>query len=123
MLISQLEAVEMGIGQWGSVAAIVIGVCILMEFVKKYMGEMPWFRKVPIFVYVTALSLLLVLITKRLLFVEHSMASLIWDTLSCALSSSGFYTWIRQARQPLETATGTVTGKKITRKKKAKKLP
>ena len=41
MIISQLESVEMGIGQWGSVAAIVIGVCILMEFVKKYMGEMP----------------------------------------------------------------------------------
>lgn len=120
MVLAQID-VTMTSGQWGSVAAIVVAVCLLMEFVKKYIGNMKWFDRVPVFVYVTALSLVGVFVTRRFFNQGVGLATLIWDTLSCALSSSGFYTWLRQARQPLQTATGTVTGKKLQRRRRRKR--
>ena len=79
---------------------------IVMAVLTRVLGARPGFQRVPAFVYVTGVSLLLTLLAKRVLkTLPGNTGVLLWDAAKAALASSGFYTWVTGRAGPIGTVT------------------
>ena len=81
--------------QFSSVAGIIVATTIIVAVLMRSLGDKPFFGKVPAFVYVTGISLILTFLANRVWkLLPGSIGVLLWDSAKSALASSGFYTWV-----------------------------
>lgn len=96
-----------------SISGIVIATTFLVELVKKHLSSYAWAKKIPVFVYSGAIAVILAFIANKVLrtpdgspLLGGSTYSVMWAALLAALSSSGFYTWLRNP-ETIESAADT----------------
>ncbi len=81
--------------QLSSVAGIIVTTTVFMSVATRLLGAKPGFQRVPAFVYVTGVSLVLTLLANRVFkTLPGTTGVLLWDSTKSALASSGFYTWV-----------------------------
>lgn len=89
---------QLGPDQLGSISGVIIATTIIVETVKKLVGKHRWFRRLPIFVYVVIVSLVLTAFANLCLHsLEGRLPHLMWETFYSALAASGFYSWLRDS--------------------------
>lgn len=74
----------------------VIGLTIFVVGVlKKIFGEMAFFKRVPIFVYVAIVALVVTFVANQWTqTLPGDLKTVLWESLKAALAASGFYTWM-----------------------------
>lgn len=95
-----------------STAGILVGTTIIVAVLKRLFGTSPTFGRIPIFVYVTGVALILTIIANRFLHtLPGSLGFVLWQTAQSALASSGFYTWIARGQivTPIAETQGAST--------------
>jgi hypothetical protein len=93
-----------------SISGIVITTMFLIEILKRVLGNVNGFSKIPAFIYAIVISGILAFVANRLLhnpdgspYLEGEPLKIIWAAILAALGSSGFYTWIHQPAQLEDT--------------------
>lgn len=121
MNIETLESVGLS-----SISGIIVATLILVEFIKRLVGNVKWIKRVPLFVYVIVVATVLTVASNKYLknsenkpLLQGNLTQLVWESIVAAAGSSGFYTWLRKptdspyssrkGRKKPDTVTDTVT--------------
>lgn len=90
-------------GNLSSVAGIIVVTTFLMQYIKQWVGTVDYLKKVPTFMYVLAVSLLLTVIANKYMHtLSGSLPQLLYSTASAALAASGFYQWMKDGMAGIE---------------------
>ena len=100
-----LEAIDLT-----SISGITVATLIIVELIKRLVGNAKWIKKIPIFVYVLFVSVLLTIFANKGLktsdnqpLLKGDTISLVWQAIVSAAGSSGFYTWLRNPHKSPHT--------------------
>jgi len=95
---------------YGSVAGIVVATVLLVEILKRTLGNQPWFGRVPTWLYAIVVSAVL---TATARYGLHTLAGdwlpLFNQAVLSAAVASGFKEWISNGTKPLSASTAART--------------
>lgn len=95
--------------QLTSATGVMLATTFIVGLIKRLVGDKPFFKDVPIFIYVTLVAMLVTVFANKVLgTLTGSLGYLLWESVKLALASSGFYVWL--VRGQAITPTGETQG-------------
>lgn len=95
---------------YSSVTGIVVAVIVIVEILKRFLGNIPWFGKVPTWVYAVLLSIALTMICHLWLkTLPGSDLELLTQAVVMAAIASGFKEWLANVNKPMSASTAART--------------
>lgn len=98
-----------------SVSSIIGATLVFVEVLKRVFGNVPIFKKIPVWIYAVITAIILTFVANKLGYLPGDVKALLWQAAVNAMASSGFYTWLRNKEGP-ETASTLPTSDSATTK-------
>jgi hypothetical protein len=96
--------------QFGSVGGIVAATMIAVEILKRAIGNRPWFRVVPTWVYAVVVATVLTVgsVQFGLMLDAGVWYVLVAKAIGLAATASGFWTWLREPNDQIRDSDAAI---------------
>jgi hypothetical protein len=95
---------------YSSIAGIVAATIVLVEILKHFCGNLPWFGKVPTWLYAVGIAIALTMVAHMgLKTLAGNDLELLTQAVMLAAVASGFKEWISNGTKPLSASTAART--------------
>jgi hypothetical protein len=89
-----------------NIGGIVLVVIFVVELLKRFAGNLPWFGKVPIWVYAVTLAAVFTELSHAVFhLLEGQDVNLIFQAVAAAATASGFREWFGNWNKPMSASS------------------
>lgn len=98
--------------QLTSTGAVIFATMMIVSILKKMLGDTPLFKKIPVFVYVTVIALVLTFVANQWMqTLPGDLKTVLWESLKAALAASGLFTLVKgESLKSLGVVSGNSEG-------------